>query len=240
MPATKPNRRHHRTNVRRHHRRNGQFTGRSNTRHNPRTKPMANRHHRPRRRNGPKIIVMRPNKKRYNRRHHRRNPMSTELFGQPLFGRNSLEVILGAFGGLILAKFIPTVFPTSITGGIASSSIGRVVISGIAAVVGAWAVSKVSGPAGQGALLGGMVQTLSIALNAFLPSAYTSVSQYATLGDLTPGSYPVPQNPILAGRVPVAMLPAPSPSSAMQSGGGGQVRLTPGQSGLGRTYGAAY
>jgi len=256
VPATQKNyRRRRSSNARRHRRRNGQFVSRhnvqrdnvrrdnrrrrnpqswaTNRRHRPRT--TANRRHYRRRNAGPKIVVYKTNRRPGRRG---RNPISTTLFDQPLFGKNSLEVITGAFGGLILAKFIPTLFPTSITGGIASSSIGRVVISGIAAVVGAWAVSKISGPAGQGALLGGMVQTLSIALNTFLPSAYTSVSQYATLGDLTPAGYPVPMNPILAGRTPVAALPAPS--SPMVSGGGGQVRMTPGQSGLGRPYGAAY
>ena len=237
---TKTNRRRRRANVRHHHRRrNGTFMSRRrNTTHrtNRRRRTYATHHHRVRR-NGPKIIVMKPNR-RYNRR---RNPISTELFGQPLFGRNSIEIISGAFGGLILAKFIPTLFPTSITGGIASSSIGRVVISGISAVVGAWAVSKINAPAGQGALLGGMVQTLSIALNAFLPSAYASVSQYSTLGDLTPGSYPLPQNPILAGRTPVATLPpAAAQIAAAANGGGGQVRMPAGQSGIGRTYGSAY
>ncbi len=242
VPATKRNRRRHRANVRHRprRRRNGTFAARHRNRSMPmrtnrRRRRYNTRHYRVRRRNGPKIIVMKPNRRRSYRR---RNPISTELFGQPLFGKNSLEIVAGAFGGLILAKFIPTLFPASITGGIASSSIGRVVISGIAAVVGAWAVSKISPAAGQGALLGGMVQTLSIGLNIFLPSAYASVSQYSTLGDLTAGAYPVPMNPILAGR-PMASLP-PAAASIAANGGGGQVRMTAGQSGVGRVYGPAY
>lgn len=149
----------------------------------------------------------------------------TDLFGAPLFGKNSMEIIGGAFAGLVAAKFIPTLLPTSMAGGITSSSVGKVVVSGIAAIVGGWAGSKVSIQFGQGMLLGGMVQTISIALNAFLPTFYTTLNP--SLGDLMNGGFTVPQNPLRLPAPPPVMLPA---------GGGSQTRMP--LSGLARAYGS--
>lgn len=240
--AKKSNRRRRRYNV--HHRRRNTRAVARNPRHRNRTAPARatnrrrrrynTRHHRRNMsRKNPKIIVMKPN-----RRHRRRNPLNTELFGNPLFGKNSLELVGGGILGLVAAKFIPTLFPASITGGVASSSIGRVVISGISAVVGAWAGSKVSPLIGQGMLFGGMIQTMSIALNAFLPNVYSQLNptlgRLGRFGDLTPGAFTIPQNPILLGRG-TATLP---PAAAQVGSGGGQVRMT--TNGLGRAYGTAY
>ena len=177
--------------------------------------PKTNR--RRRRRNAP---VMRRRNRHYHRR--RRNP---ELFGQPLFGKNSLELVGGGLLGLVAAKFIPTLIPTSITGGLTSSSVGRTVVTAISAVVGAWAGSKVSPQLGQGMLFGGMIQTASVALNAFLPSVYGTLNP--SLGDLLPGQFPVPQNPIRAG------IPAPA-AAAVATGSQNRIPM----SGLARAYGA--
>lgn len=248
VPAIKRNRRRRRNVV--HHRRRRRANPVARRRHRRRSNPVAAAPRRRRRysvrhvarrrsRRNPKVVVIRRYNKRRNARRmnsrRRRNPISTTLFGAPLFGRKGLEYIGGGFAGLLAAKFLPTMVPTSITGGIASSGVGRVVLSGISAVVAGWLGSKVSTEVGQGMLFGGMIQTASVALNYFLPQGYGAVSQYATLGDLTPGAFPVPMNPILAGR-PMATLP---PAAAMiANGGGGQVRM--GVSGLGRAYPAAY
>jgi hypothetical protein len=62
-------------------------------------------------------------------------------------------------------------------------------------------------------LFGGMMQTLSVALNAFLPSVWTALNpSLGGLGDLVPGQFTVPQNPIRA-ALPVA---APMPAQAMK------------------------
>lgn len=150
--------------------------------------------------------------------------MSTSLFGAPLFGKSSLELLGGGLVGVAAAKFIPTLLPGSLTSGIASSNIGRTIITGIAAVVGGWAGSKVSPQFGQGMLFGGMMQTLSVALNAFLPSVYTQFGPYSQLGDLMPGGFSVPQNPLRLPPPPSALPPA-----------GSQTRMA--MSGLARAYG---
>ena len=183
--------------------------------------PKANRR---RRRNGGRRVNRR--RVRYNRR--RRNPINTELFGAPLFGKNSLELIGGGLVGVAAAKFLPTLMPGALTGGIASSNIGKTVVSGISAVVGGWLGSKVSPQFGQGMLFGGMMQTLSIALNAFLPSVYGQISPYATLGDLMNGGFTVPQNPL--------RLPPPPPAALPPAGA--QARMN--MNGLARAYGSAF
>ena len=154
--------------------------------------------------------------------------MSTSLFGAPLFGKSSMELLGGGLVGVAAAKFIPTLLPASLTGGVASSNIGRTIITGIAAVVGGWAGSKVSPQFGQGMLFGGMMQTLSVALNAFLPSVYGQIGPYAQLGDLMPGQFAVPQNPL---RLP------PPPPPAIQPAGA-QARMN--MNGLARAYGSAF
>ena len=171
-----------------------------------RNAPKANR--RRRRRNSP-VVIMSP---RHNRRSNRRRRNPTELFGDPLFGKQALKLVGGGILGVTATKFFPTILPTSLIGGIASSNIGRTVVSGISAVVAGWAGSKVDPAIGQGMLFGGLMQTLSVALNAFLPSVYQQLN--LGLGYLAPGSFPVPQNPVMAGYN-AAQLAAPASVSGL-------------------------
>jgi len=205
-----------------------------------RRNPAAKRANRRRRRNATRIVVVSPKANRRRRRNsyrrnarrvnhrRRRNPINTELFGAPLFGKNSLELVGGGLLGVVAAKFIPTLLPASMAGGITSSNIGKTVITGIAAVVGGWAGSKVSPQFGQGMLFGGMMQTLSVALNAFLPSVYSQLNP--SLGDLMNGSFTVPQNPL--------RLPPPPPPPAALPPAGAQARMN--MNGLARAYGSAF
>ena len=204
------------TNRRRHHHRRNPAARRPN-------EPNRRRHHR---RNPTRVIVVQ--KKANRRRHHSRNPLPS-LFGAPLFGKASLELVGGGILGVVATKFIPTLFPASLTGGLTGSNIGKTIVTGVSAVVGGWAGSKVSPQLGQGMLFGGMMQTLSVALNAFLPTVYAQLNPQ--LGDLLPGAYTVPQNPIRAA------LPAPAmPSTAIPAGA--QARVT--MNGLARAYGSAW
>ena len=157
-----------------------------------------------------------------------------DLFGAPLFGKNALEMVGGGLVGLAAAKFIPTMIPGASS--FTSNNIGRVVVSGISAVVGGWLGSKVSPQFGQGVLFGGMIQTVSIALNAFLPTAYAPLAPYTTLGDLMNGGFSIPQNPLRA-PYPGIAAPAPMlPSTAVPAGS--QARVT--MNGLARAFGAAF
>lgn len=150
-----------------------------------------------------------------------------ELFGAPLFGRDGLEMVGGGLVGVAAAKFLPTLLPASLTGSLTSSTFGRVIISGISAVVGGYLGSKVSLKFGQGVLFGGMIQAFSVGLNAFLPSVYGQIGPYATLGDLMPGQFSVPQNPL---RLP------PPPPTAIPAGSQARIPMN----GLARAFGSAY
>ena len=171
------------------------------------------------------VIVQR---RRTNRR--RRNP---DLFGSSLTSKQSLRVIGGGFAGLIATKFIPTLLPTSVLGTVGTSTAGQFVVSLVAALATGWAAGKFVGPAfGNGAMFGGIIQAVSVGLNGFLPSVYSSLG--IGLGDLLPGSFTVPQNPIRAGMQPRRIAaPAAAPAST-----GGQARVT--MSGLARAYGNAF
>lgn len=213
---------------------------RTKTNRRRRRNPVARKtnRRRTRRRNATRIVVVAPKANRRRRRnparrnsrrrvhHRRRNPMSTSLFGAPLFSKGSMELVGGGLVGVAAAKFIPTLLPVSLAGGITSSNIGKTVMTGIAAVIGGWAGSKVSPQFGQGMLFGGLMQTFSVGLNAFLPQVWTQLNPQ--LGDLMPGQFAVPQNPL--------RLPPPPPMAAPPAGS--QARIT--MNGLGRAYGSAF
>ncbi len=152
------------------------------------------------------------------RRNSRRNPT---LFGNSITSRRGLTLIGGGIAGVVAAKFIPTMLPISMLGSLGGSAVGRTVITGASAVLAGWAASRVDKEFGEGVLFGGLMQTASVALNAFLPSLYAQLG--IGLGELMPGAFSVPQNPIRAG------IPAPTPVNA---------RVT--MNGLARAYGAAY
>lgn len=171
-----------------------------------------------------RVVIQR---RRTNRR--RRNP---DLLGAPLTSKQTLMVIGGGFAGLIATKFIPTLLPTSVLGTVGTSAAGQFVVSLVAALATGWAAGKFVGPAfGNGAMFGGIIQAVSVGLNGFLPSVYSSLG--IGLGDLLPGSFTVPQNPIRAGMMP-RRVAAPAASAST----GGQARVT--MSGLARAYGNAF
>ena len=189
-----------------------------------------NTHHRRRtRRNGPttRVVVMAP--RRANRRGgRRRNP---NLFGSSLGSKNTLMILGGGLIGVAAVKFIPTLIPANITSGLGTSMFGPFLISGLSAFAAWWLASKVNAPFGEGVLFGGLMQTASVALNAFLPNLTIGGVPIA-LGDLVPGRFVVPQNPLRQGGGG-GMLAAPSHAMAPA---GSKVTA----SGLGRAYPSAY
>lgn len=147
-------------------------------------------------------------------------------------------MIGGGFVGLIGAKFLPTLIPASMAGSFMSSNIGRVVVTGVAGYATAIVAGKIGGERfGDAALFGAIIQTASVALNAFLPSLYAQLGiGLGRVGDLVPGAnFSVPQNPLLANQKMRAMLPAGAPASTMSPTGSVMVN-----SGMGRAYPASY
>lgn len=236
MPAVKINKK--RRSVAKNRRR----VAKRNPSHRPRTKIRTRtktvikyraKPRRKNRRNPTRVVVMQ--RKNSHRRRSKRNP---SLFGSSLGSKTSLMILGGGFTGLVAAKFIPTMLPTSMTGSLGASGGGRFVLTLGSALVAAWAAAKfVGGAFGDGVLFGGLIQAGSVALNAFLPSVYSSLG--IGLGDLLPGSFVVPQNPIRAGMAPAAPAALPPGSAAAATGRqGGQARVT--MSGLARAYGNAF
>lgn len=170
-----------------------------------------------RRRNASVRVVTR--RRRMGVRHRRRNPLPS-FFGAS--GSRGLGTTLaGGLIGVAAAKLIPGLIPAGLIpiGGVWP----RVVISGLAAWGAGTVAAKYVGAAfGQAVMFGGYMQTGSLVLNALLPNFRVGGVPLALsgLGELVPGSFPVPQNPL---RIPAA---APT-----------QARVT--MNGLTRAFGVA-
>jgi hypothetical protein len=128
-------------------------------------------------------------RRRVNRRSYRRNPA---IFGQS--GPKSLiKMAGGVLAGVAVTKMIPGWVPASIASSIPSGGVMAVIVSAASAFITGFALSKLDEQFGQAAYLGGFAQTISVAMNAFLPS---SISGTFSLGDLVNGNFVVPQNPL--------------------------------------------
>ena len=190
-----------------------------------RRKRAANpRHRRRSRRNATRVVVTAPrrrNRRRTSRRRNvqygrrrRRNPQLAFGIGVP--ASKTLTAIGGGLVGVAAAKFIPTLLP----GQLVSSNLMRTVTTGVSAFIAGWVAGKVNKDFGDAVLFGGLMQTGSTALNAFLPSIAGALG-ISGLGAFADASFPIPQNPIMAG---MPLPPAPRVNA----------------SGIGRAFGAAF
>ena len=75
-----------------------------------------------------------------------------------------------------------------------STNFGRTAVSFAAALASGWLASKLDARFGQGVYFGGLMQAISVSLNAFVPAAYKALG--IGLGDFVPGRFAVPQNPV--------------------------------------------
>lgn len=179
------------------------------------------RHRRRNRRNpAPRVVVRYRNRRRRSNRHHRRNPMPTSVFGIRLTIRSVPILVGGGLAGVAVTKFLPTLVPASMQIG---GNAGRAAFSLIAAFVGGWAGSLANPEFGGAMLFGGLMQFGSVVLNAFLPGfalPYVGPLALSGMGELVPGRFAVPQNPIRQQHVPA------------------QARVT--MNGLSRAYGTAW
>jgi len=150
----------------------------------------------------------------------RRNPGMPSFFGGA--GARGLgTTIAGGLIGVAAAKLIPGLIPANLLP--VSGGWMKVVVTGVSAWAAGTAATKFVGSAFGGAVMfGGLMQTGSQALNLLLPDFRVGGIPLALsgLGELMPGSYPVPQNPL--------RLPAPVPT---------QARVT--MNGLARSFGVA-
>ena len=146
-------------------------------------------------------------------RHHRRNPA---LFGRSVGAFEMAKAIAGGLAGVAITKAVPSMLPTSLLG---TSPIMQTVISAAVAFAAGMAVKalvKGDSTIGDAVMFGGFMQAGSVALNAFLPSVGGYIGLRG-LGDLVPGRFTVPQNPIMAGQ----QLALPAAAMVAAPGGGG-------------------
>lgn len=190
--------------------------------HRRRTAPVARRR-RTRRTSNPKVVVRYRTKRRnsHRRRSVRRNP---DLFGSRLGSKDSMKLIGGGIAGVAATKFLPTMIPPTMAPQLLSTNFGRTAVSFAAALASGWLATKLDARFGQGVYFGGLMQAVSVGLNAFVPAAYRALG--VGLGDFVPGRFAVPQNPVAIGQAS-GHLPAASGS-----------RVT--MSGLARAYAPAY
>ena len=184
---------------------------------NPRRKNMAHRRRRRSRKNPTTVTVRRnrrhtvrasarrTHRRRRNSSVRRRNPV---LFGSNMSATTVAKTTLSVLVGVTIAKLVPPMLPAALT----SSPAMRVIVTGVTAFVAGMAGNKMGAEIGSGILLGGLAQTASQALNAFVPSIGSQIglSGGRGMGMLVPGGFPIPQNPVNAAALaPVtAMVPA--------------------------------
>lgn len=163
-----------------------------------RSNPVV-RHHRRRR--------VHHRRRRVHNRRHRRNPA---LFGRS-GGKDLLMMVGGGLVGVAATKYLPTLLPSSITAGLGGGPIMSLLITGAGAFAAGWLARRfVGGAFGDAVLFGGLMQTGSMALTAFAPPALSSRLALSGLGEIVPGMFVVPQNPIKDYRPP-----APPANSGM-------------------------
>lgn len=109
------------------------------------------------------------------------------------------KAVVGGLAGVALTKMLPSFLPSNLT----SNPILRVVAAGASAFVASKAAERFVGKDVAAAVLfGGLMQTGSIAISAFLPGAIGSRLALSGMGELVNASFPVPQNPLRLPPIP--------------------------------------
>ena len=174
-------------------------------------RPRRRRRYTRRRRSNP--VVRHHRRRMHNRVHRRRRHRMTNRRRNPaIFGRSSgkdlLVMVGGGLVGVAATKYLPTLLPTSITAGLGGGAMMSVLISGAGAFAASWIARMVGGKTGAGGefadavLFGGLMQTGSMLLTAVAPAALSQKLALSGLGEIVPGSFVVPQNPIKDYRPP--------------------------------------
>lgn len=153
------------------------------------------RHYRRRRRNSTMRRVSR-------RRHYSRrsNPFGTST-------KDMVTLAGGILVGVAAAKYIPTLLPAGILPAGSSPYTGILITGAAAFAAGYLAHRFMPGSFANGVMAGGVALTLSQLLNAVAPPSLSSSLALSGVGDILPGYYVVPQNPI-TNRAPVMVMPS--------------------------------
>jgi len=144
------------------------------------------------------------------------------LGGSRVFSGEGLKMIAGGLVGVTATKFIANMVPAAVKAPL--GTFGPVVANGIGAFIAGYIGNRFLGGAfGSGILFGGLMQTGSTLINTVSPGL--KFGDYpigiSGLGDLVPGSFVVPQNPL-------RLAPPPTTQARIQ------------MNGLSRSFGTAF
>jgi len=118
-------------------------------------------------------------------------------------GAAMTKTVVAGLVGMATAKFLPTLLPS----GLVSGNIMRTVATGAAALVSQMAAKAImkDRAIADAVLFGGLMQTGSVALNAFVPGLASKFG-LSGLGDIVDANWSIPENPLrqLPSVVPAA------------------------------------
>lgn len=161
-----------------------------------------------------------PRRNPHRRHHYRRNP---SIFGHQVTMFEAAKVVAGGLAGVAITKAVPGMLPASLqlTSPFMSTLVGFGVAIGAGMLVGSF--MKGDPLLGYAVAFGGLMQAASVGINAFMPNPYIGLHGMGRIGDLVPGRFPVPMNPIMAGVPSMPMLPPPMPAGAPTGAGVGSI-----------------
>lgn len=144
------------------------------------------------------------------------------LGGSRAFSAEGMKMIAGGLIGVTATKFIANMVPAAVKAPL--GTFGPVVANGIGAFIAGYIGNRfLGGSFGSGILFGGLMQTGSTLINTVSPGL--KFGDYpigiSGLGDLVPGQFVVPQNPL-------RLAPPPTTQARVQ------------MNGLNRSFGTAF
>lgn len=171
---------------------------------NPSTKRRAS--------NPTRVIITAPKKKANMHSAPRvasaKNPV---IFGQNMKPVQLGKALAGSLIGVMICKLVPPMLPETIVGNQAL----RVLVTGAIAFGSGMAAQKADPVFGDGVMYGGLMQTVSIGLNTYLPSVGSRIALSGArrpgMGYVVPGQFGYPENPIRNA------LAAPAPPAPVTS-----------------------
>lgn len=149
-----------------------------------------------RRRNATRVVVTAPRRRNRTTSHRRRTVARRRNPAFGLRGAGMAKAVVAGLAGMAASKFIPTLIP----GNLIQGNLMRTVATGASAFIAqmiAKAVVK-DQSVSDAVLFGGLMQTGSVALNAFLPG----IAQQLGLSGIMDANWTIPENPLK--RLPVA------------------------------------
>ncbi len=145
------------------------------------------------------------NRRRRTYRRRRRNP---DLFGAKVSTTTLMTAAIGGIVGVTMAKLVPPALPAAMV----STPAMRVVATLGTALLGGYVVGQMDLTLGRGVMFGGLMQTVSQALNAFVPAVgrHVGLGRGRGVGAIVPGGFNTPYNPVKMGvSAPAVMVKKP-------------------------------